>query len=278
MRKLFKLAFIIMLMAQVSSCGKKNSSGGGSSSSTSGITGTINNVYNGSGDSFGDFNTLRNHYQNMNLSSGLSNNMVIYHTGTYFGAQSSSGSFNSSYCVNLIFKQWGDCNTGNSNQIENILDRGEYKVVTSTTSNSPTFKKAVGVSTYNNVSDFAYSNAISYTRDDGIYKEMLNLDGRSTRKIVVSPAKARLSNGQEINADLVEYFYNDGSIKRFILSPAVPLLANPIAVIGSSSVNGRLNNYGSISITSIEATLHGIQQNYYSNTEVTVYIQQQITL
>ena len=280
MKRLFKLAFIALMMSQIASCGKENNSGGGSGSSNSGITndGVISGVFD-NGNNLGDYSAVRSHYTSASFSNGLSTNMVIYHIGPYFGGQSSSGfSTTVSGCLNLFVVSFGDCDNINSNvgQLESIVDRGEYKVVRSTSSSSVTYDVAVGTQSSNLGGDFVYQPDTFDSTDDA-YRDMLNLDDISVRETVVSEARITLSNGETVNGEMVEYFYTNGNIRRFVLSSALPLMANPLLVIENNSVTGRLNNVGETAVTRISADIHGIQFNPFTG-ESTTFIQQNISL
>ena len=253
MRKLSKLFTLGAIILALVSCGKENASGGGdSTTSTTTIT--------SSGTNYTDFSTMRSAYQGIALNSGLSVDMPIYHVGSAFGASSYSGSFDFSFCVSLFGYTSDGCSSSSNSQLGQIISQGEYKVIDSMSASQVNISVA---SDYDNYG-FLYDSKV-FDRNDDYYLEMLNLDGRSVRKIVISKANVTLSTGGTINADYVEYFYNDGSVNGYVLSTAFPILANPLAITENYSFTGALKLAGSKSIRSISVTTHQVVYSWSTN-------------
>ena len=211
MKSLTKLFTMMTVLAVLVSCGKENSTGGGSSSSSSSTSTTVSS----SGQNFSDYATMRNFYTTKSKADNLSTNTVIYHTGSLFGANSSAVDFNVNwgfaFCVGSenLFGDDSLCNNGYSNsssQLERIIDEGEYKIVESKSAASVDYKIAVDV--FNG--GFEYEAKV-FNNEDSIYRRMLNLDGKSVNKTYISAANVTMSNGSTLKADLVEYFFSDGS-------------------------------------------------------------------
>ena len=263
MRNVTKLILMGVMILSLVSCGKKNESGGGSSSSSS------SDWYNqGSGNNgYGDYNTLKNYYNTKSLSSGTSSNMVIYHIGSAFGgtgfSNNNSFEFDFGFCINLFGVLKGDCNQYNpTNSLIDIVNKGEYKVIKAVSSSSLTIDVANGVSG----NSFTFS-PYTFNRSDSLFREMLNLDNIAVQKAVVSKATVYLTNGTKIDADYVEYFFNDTNqtVKGYVLSPDLPVLANPIAVTKNYDLTGVLNFAGSKTIRSISVNVHDLQYDYMTN-------------
>lgn len=264
MKKLFRVIALGAMVLALASCGKENESGGSSSSGSS-----TQDWYNqgGSGENFGDYSQLKSYYSSKALNSGVSNNMVVYHIGPEFGGDNFGGvNFNLDFgfCFNLFGELKGDCDQYNQGQdLGVIVDKGEYKVVRSSTSSSVNVDVATGSS--NGV--FNFVNA-SYTRNDALFREMLNMDNRPVAKVVVSQAQVYLTDGKKVNADYIEYFYNDGSqeVKGYIVSQELPIIANPLAVTDNYDLTGVLSFSGSQTIRSVQVTIHDLQYDYMTNT------------
>jgi hypothetical protein len=272
MRKLSTLFAFVLMMAIATSCGKENKSGGGGSSSSGVSTSTISN----GGQNFTSFSALQSFYQSKSKADNLVENTVIYHTGPLFGASNQANinvDFSLVFCVgnnNLI----GDdslCNNSNSSgsQLLNMVNNGEYKVVKTKSANSVSYDMAVGVE--NNI--FVMSER-TFDSTDTILRKMLNLDNKATNKVVVSAATVVMSNNQQLKADLVEYFYSDGTYEGHLLGSNIAVLANPIVSIKGSyndygvnaQVIGELNNVGNTTVRNIQATMHRVQYQPYTNT------------
>jgi hypothetical protein len=272
MRKLSTLFLFILTMAMFTSCGKENESGSRDPSSSGVSTSTISS----GGQNFSSFSTLQTFYKNKSKAENLVANTVIYHTGPLFGASNQSNinvDFSLVFCVgnkNMI----GDdslCNYSNSSgsQLSDMVDNGEYKVVKTTSASSVNYEVATGVQ--NNV--FVMADKV-FDSSDSILKKMLNLDNKSTRKIVVSAANVVMSNNQQLKSDLVEYFYSDGSYQAHLLGSNIAVLANPIISIQgtyneygvSAQVIGELNNIGNTTVRNIQATMHKIRYQPNTNT------------
>jgi hypothetical protein len=272
MKRFIQLLMMATLVTAVASCGKQNSSGSSSSKSSNQTDWYASGTNNG----FGNYDDLKEYYMDKSLSSDLPNNTVIYHVGEIYGANYSNVEFdfdfNFTFCIGdeNLFGDDDDCNYygGNSTaDLQDIVDDGEYKVVRNSTSTTVSFDLATGAS--NNI--FTFAAGQEYNQTSPIFRKMLNIDNKPVNKIVVSKANAFMTNKGNIQADLVEYFFQDGSYEAYILSPDIPVIANPIAVFGGSySVNGSVNfdidgelsNVGQSVLTSVSTTVHRLTYNY----------------
>ncbi len=253
MKNLTKLMSIGFLIISLVSCGKENSSGGDSSTST-----TTTTTVTTTGTNYSDYSSLLSAYESIDLSSGLYEDMVIYHVGSAYGGSSSSASF--SFCLSFFTYTSSGCNNASSDDLQSYVDRGEYKLVDSYSSSSVAFSKATDVDSYGFLFD-----SMEFDRADGYYIEMLNLDGRSLRTVVVSTATVTLEDGSSVNADYVEYFYSNGSVNGYVLSTAFPLLANPLAITKNYFFKGALKISGSRAVKSISVTSHRVVFQAYTN-------------
>lgn len=243
------------------SCGNGNSSGGGGDSSTSSSS---SNDVSSDGNNYTSYDELKNAYTSMDLAAGLTDDMPVYHIGPAFGGTNFNSGFDFSldftfnHCSIIFGEVSGDCNGNGANSIDyqSIVDQGQYKIIRSRSSSSLDLDTADGVSNQG----FTYTSG-SYDRNDSLYREMLNLDDDSVAKVVISKATVRLDNGNTINADYVEYFYTNGELKGFVLSNALPLIANPIAITDRHSVRGYLEFSGNKKISTIQVNIHDISFN-----------------
>lgn len=255
--KLFTLGFMVLALI---SCGKEQNSGGSSSGSNN--SNWYSNGGSDNGSSFGDINSLRSYYNSKSMTDNLENPMAIYRTGPEFGGQSfsnsNSGSFSLGYCINLFGKTYGDCgqSTGQTNYAS-ILDRGEYITVQSASSSAVNYNKAISAT--NNYFNF---QGRTFDRNNSLYQEMLNLDGKEVQYVVITPATIRLKNNQTIPGDHVEYFYMDGSRVRFVLSKSIPVIANPITVTRGNNLTGILNFAGSKQIAQVSVKFHEVSYDW----------------
>ncbi len=274
MKKLNQIFILGLVIMSLVSCGKDNQSGGSSSSSSS------SSVSSSAGVNVQDYDELKERYTKKSLEHGTSDGMVVYHIGPYFGGSDFytpvndidfSDFFNFGYCINIGGELKGDCPDNasytNGGQLQDIVQKGEYKVIRTGSSDSLAIDFATGV--YGNGFEF---ERVEYDREDKIYREMLNLDNKSTYMVVISEAQVQLTNGEKIVADYVEYFYRDGSLKGFVLSNQLPLIANPIAATNQHDLVGILSVTGDDAIASVQVNIHDIQFNAYNNEYTAVTI------
>jgi hypothetical protein len=264
--KLFVLGFVVLSLV---SCGSDNSSGSSKGSSSSSGTGVVSST----GVNYKTYEEIKSVYTKMSMSAGVSNNTVVYHMGADYGGETISNNidfgFNIGFCLNLFGSLKGDCdayeNQGNNqnSELAGVVSRGEYKVVRSSSKDSVSIDIATGV--YGQGFEF---EAGTYNRNDSFYREMLNLDGKSVVKVIVTEAQVSILEGsttKNIKADYVEYFYSDYSVKGFVLSTAFPLMANPIANTKNNNLTGTLNFSGNKKIQSISVNIHDLQYDYTTN-------------
>lgn len=294
MKNLVRMFMVMGLIMSLASCGK-NSSGGGSSSTNTSNVGVNGSWYTNSGDNqgFGDATAFKNYYQSKSMAENAVVNTVVYHVGPRYGGSYNNFevdfSLNFAFCIgsenlfgndNLCSYQQGN----NSSDLGDIVDNGEYKVIRASSSTTNSFDLATGA----NSGGFIFDTR-NYNSNSPIYRSMLNLDNKPTRKVVVSRAYANLSNRGNIPVDLVEYFFTDGTYEAYVLGSDIPMIANPLVILegnygtsGSNNypqlnyqVKGELNNIGESSLASLTANTHGIA--FYSNTN-TYYVYEAGTL
>lgn len=274
MRNLSKLVVTGFMVLALISCGKENGSGGGSSSSSS------SSSLSSSGKVYKNLTEIRNAFDKMSLVSGVKENMVIYHIGPDFGGQdfvtqiedfdfSDLFDFDFNYCININGDLSGECENfqgpTQNNQLIDIINRGEYKVVKTLD------KNGLGVDFANEVfaQGFGFERA-TYSKDDELYKAMLRYDGKSTVKIIVSEAKMTIRDKsnkvKEIKGNYIEYFYSDYSLKGFVVSTALPVLANPIATTQNHDLTGVLSFSGEMTVQSVQVNIHDIEYDVFTNT------------
>jgi hypothetical protein len=265
-----RILLLAMVMTLAAACGK-NSSGGGGSSQTNPSTnwnGWDNNQYNNNGQQQQyNIEQIRSQFAAKSLSDGLQNGLAVYHVGphyssSYYGGGNFNFQFQVSGCINLIFVQVGDCgSTGYSNQqyMENIVDMGEFKIVQSSTSTQVNYEEAIGVSN----EQFLVTQK-TFTRNSSRYTDMLGTNGGVIGggfQSLVTAAYVRLTNGQQIEAYLIEHF-NGYNTTRYVVSPSLPVLANPIAVLdGYGQFQGALKSVGNTNINMIQVNLHQMGYN-----------------
>ncbi len=275
MRDLLKMVLLGTLIMGLYSCGKASDSGSRSSSSS------ITNFGNGEmGTSFAEFSTLQSSYLNAAFSAGITEATAIHHIGPRYGGtfNTSSSSLGATFCVGdrNLFGNDDRCSSNSSldSQLNDLIDRGEYKVIRSTSATSVDFGLANGVSN----GTFTFSESV-FDASNNLFREMLNLDDVSTRRVVVSDAQIQMSNSGQIDASLVEYFFEDGRYESYILSSALPLIANPIAsYTGTYSVgggvqfelDGRLSFFGQNSLTGISAQPHMLNNDFQTGQLIVV--------
>lgn len=290
MKNLFKLLILTGLITFLSSCGKDNKSGGGGGGSTVVTPPAVVIPNNWYADNVNDpansvnYNTLRNYYEAQSFATHTTSNLVIYHLGSEFGGDdlynnvnfSNLFNFNFGYCINFFGKLKGDCsNTQNdqfSYQADDIIRKGEFKVIVNADHNTTSYNRAVGSTGLG----FEFESK-SFTREDLLYRRMLNLDAKPVAKVVISKAtlnaQVSTSTGTNstttINADYVEYFFSDNTIEGYVISPDLPMLANPVAVTKSNgydthALKGILSSAGAYKILSLTVDTHRISGNVFS--------------
>ena len=276
MKTLMKNVLLLVLVLGLVACGKNSSGGGGSSTnSTTPVTnGDGNNTSNigstqtGSSQSINSIESLRQVFASKSMSEGLTANMAVYHVGpTYAGYSSGGFNIEVSGCINLIFWSAGDCDGyTQADYLNDIVDNGAFRIVKSTTNDQVVYDKATGVRN----GDFTVSQK-TFNRSSDRYVNMLGLNSTSYSgygsKSVVSSANVKLSNGQQIEAYLVEHF-SGYSTTRYVVSPKLPIFANPVAVLDSyGNFTGALKSVGNSNVGFIQVNLHTL--NSYTGEAVT---------
>ncbi len=268
MKKFRDLLFLGMMALALVSCGKEEqSSGGGGSSGSSGSGST-------SGVNYKNYEEFKKAFTSKSFMTGASDRMVIYHIGPDFGGTNFNSididfEFDFGFCGNFFGKTYGDCDSYNSGtSFENVIDKGEYKVVIKRAKDRIDYDLAVGEHASGSGATFSRKE---FNRSDKFYKEMLNLDKKSVQKVVISKAEVyttNASNGKKstIKADYVEYFFNDAerTVKGYVVSNQLPVFANPLAITTNRNLSGALSNSGNTIINYIRVQMHDLQLNQFN--------------
>lgn len=268
--KFFGNILLISAMAlTLSSCGKDNVLGGEESSSSSSSSSSSMKGIN-----FKNYTELRDYYNKKSLTAGLADKDIIYHVGPEFGGQDFyqydfdfDFDFDFGYCINLFGELKGDCadnqnnNNYNLDQFQAVVNNGEYMKVVERSSSKIDIDLATSASGYGLV----YERGV-FNKDDAMFREMLNLDKKAVAKVVISKATVnaydeKAKKNVNLVSDYVEYFLADGSntVRGFVVSSQLPLIANPIAVTTNFNYVGALSYGGRYTIRSITVNLHDIQ-------------------
>lgn len=268
MKNLGKLFIMGAMVLALASCGKENKSGGSEPAAPAAVANPTTG--NASGINYKTYAEIKKAYTTKDFNIGTTNNMVIYHIGPDYGGQSFGNSnidlnFDFGFCINFFGHMSGDCeqNNNQSDQYAEVLSRGEYKVVNSSTKDVVKLDVATEVSG----NGFIFTEK-TFDRQDEFYKAMLNLDGKSVKIVVVKQAEVTLTDGKALKADYVEYFYSDGSVEGFVLSNELPLIANPIASTKEHDLVGALSFSGSKTIGKITVNIHEVDHDLQTNTYV----------
>lgn len=260
MKTKIKNAFLMVAVsALIVSCGKGNSSSsGGKGGDVSGVKEFTENTV-----SDVSIQTIQSKFNSLNTASnGAQAGAIVYHVGPYYMGLGSSSSFNFqvSGCLNLIFTQIGDCNTGYSaeNYWRSIIDSGSYKVIKSVSTTSNSYERLTDVD-----GNDLYYTAYSFSKNASLYKSMLDLDSSGSFGYGATPTKGSvaevtLTNGQKIEAYLVEKF--DGYYNyKYVVSPQLPLMANPVAILDRyGNFLGALKGVGNTRIKQVRVNFHVI--------------------
>lgn len=276
MKKIGKKLLILGLLSTLMvSCGGKNSSGGSGSAGSNADhiqdNGDWNSESQGNSPSQGmvDISVVQREFNQKSFTDGLSNGAFIYHIGPYYSANNNSNQrnfgFKISGCLRLFFRQIGNCNgangLGHQAYLESILQRGKLKVITGTSSENVSYKTAQSAGAY----DFIYDAGNVISRSSNIYREMLGGSAHTSynSKVIASYAYVELENGQRVKAYHIEIF-TAFAVKRYVVSPQLPIVANPIAILDDSGTFlGALKSVGDVKIRRIQVQGHKI--GYGSN-------------
>lgn len=267
MRKLFKnLPVALITFALMASCGKEGSSGS-SSSSNSNVSDTVTTTST----------DIRDAIEAKSMAAGAPAGTTIYHWG--YDSDSSSESENCEsydlWIINPTVCWGGSVNTGtNSTRIIKVVDPAVDSV---------TYSQASGNDSYGNLV-FGDALAAPFDRGSETYTAMLGLD---ETPLAVKISSATISfQGTSKSAKLVEYFYGEkdyitgrkiySSVKRYVLSTSVPVIANPVVSFGNGfNVTSRLMKINNSQVTGVKLTkYHTIEykselvDGYYQQTTV----------
>lgn len=244
-----KLTIALLSMAILSSCGKTDVGSAGNAV-TNYVTANGETIVGSSTNNFTTIEQVRAAFNAKSLEAGVAENMYIYHLGSSYGASSGSGISGGISISGCFFGLFGDCENNTSNQsfqLQSYLENGRMQQIGQVNlgSSSLNIKKATGVAN----SDFTYTNQV-YTRSSTEYTNMLGLNSIASETRVF-PATVELSSGSIIDAVVVEHinktYLTINSIKRYVLSTNLPVVANPIAIIDGKSnikVTGVLKSVG----------------------------------
>jgi hypothetical protein len=253
------LAMAFMLLFAIS-CGGGNTSGG----NNSGNNQNFNNggVITGS-NATAEYNSIVSSFNAKAYSAGMPANVGIIHGGSYFtGASTGSSSFNFNFSFDFSGCLFGIGNCDSpQNQYTQYAD--DYRILVSkqASQNDALFGQ---LGTDGSLTD------VTLSRADQAYRDMLNLDAGTNMTVapIVSNARISVGNNQNIRAFIVEYFNGNNitgyQVDRFIVSPDLPVAANPIAVIQDNgfqlSLTGYLMEISGQRVRVLQAPYHQIQQ------------------
>ncbi|MBT4792258.1 MAG: hypothetical protein HON90_11865 [Halobacteriovoraceae bacterium] len=290
MKNLKKLFLLSALVLSIVSCGSDNKSGGSGGGTTPAPAAPVApDWYQTDTDvqNLNNYNRLRDFYVNKSFANGLTDNMVIYHIGRTYSDTAKSLSNNNTqniglsdifhlgYCINFFGILKGDCANTNSSytatqtDLGEIVRQGEYKVIGRRDHNQVDLSIAQGSDNYG----FLFEAGV-YDRGDNLYNLMLNLAGKTVRRVVISKAEVYVTdangNNTRIDADFVEYFFTDSSIRGYVISQNLPSLANPIAVTANTvydthELTGALSFSGVNTVKSISVQTHRLNYTFQTN-------------
>lgn len=245
-----KLIIALLSMTILSSCGKTDI-GDAQRAVTNYVTANGETIVGSSSNNFTTIEQVRSAFNAKSLETGVAEGMYIYHIGSSYGASSGSGISGGISISGCFFGLFGDCdensNSNQNSQLQNYLSNGRMQQVGEVNlgSSSLNMKRATGVSNNN----FTYTNQV-YSRSSSDYTQMLGLNSNYSETRVF-PASVELSSGTVIDAVIVEHisktYLTINSIKRYVLSTNIPVVANPIAILEGTSniqVTGVLKSIG----------------------------------
>jgi hypothetical protein len=269
--KLRKLLLGMLTLSLIVSCGeKKNSSGGGSSDKDNKTSknrpGFTNSNVSTSVDSTKTYtySHVSNKIKNKSLTSGLQRGFAIYFIGPEYQPSGSIGfEATGRFCVDFLgLYQAGDCDQQSyymDQQNLKLIENGMFFVYEGGDSSSINY----GIAYDSTDGEFDFDYKVFTRSDDRFYKNMLNLYSPNPEQdYLITGAEVKLDNNQKIEAYMVEYF-DTGT--KYIISPAVPVFANPIAVIDQNGqTRGALHHVGNTLIKEISYHVHEPQYSYYT--------------
>lgn len=272
MKKQFsKLALLALVSVSLVSCGKNSS--GGDSKSKSKDDNIINvSEFNQNQVSEATLEAVQNAFGNLNMTSnGIKNGDVFYHRNFLTPMDyTTSASFNLSVqtygCLSFFgIEIAGDCSNPyqnvQNNYYQDIIDSGEHRTVKSISNSEVIYDQMEGVS-----NSYPTYKAYKFSKNSARYTSMLGLsDGSNSSNTKVSVASVVLSDGRKIQAFTIEKFHSDG--KKYIVSPQLPLMANPIAVIDQYGyILKRVGAVGSNKyVQQIQYYIHSMSHDYTGN-------------
>ena len=297
MRNLFTLFLMTSVMIGLSGCGKDNNSGGGNSGSSDPVEVSVSSPEN-----FANYEQLREFYNNVSFSDNASGGAVVYHIGPYFTGEYYDSfsdyiddydwkdflglNFDFNACFSFGGSTSGDCgdNTLNSGltRVESMIDNGEFKVIRSASKDEIKYDLGRGIS--QGKINYQSNTFSRNNQSNEIFRDMLNLDARALRQVVIKPAKVyvgklvvdnygreSVNNSKQLNCDYVEYFYNDtyGESKGFVICNNLPVLANPVAVVENNNLVGALKQISDTVITGLEMQAHSVQSQIFTGSDTT---------
>lgn len=251
MKKSLSLLWLVLLVV---SCGKSKGGSGGSSSSSN----TSSTVNAATGSVVVSIANLQNIFEDTPFDQEGEPGMRIYR----YRPSTNSTSTSVSYCFNFFGITKGNCGSSTTNSInsyyQNLINNGDLMEIGALSAQRVDYRKFTSISSTGII---AY---ISYYRDRSspVYKSMLGIDA-TNKQFYVTNATVKDNTGKSYEAYHVEVYDSysyDISPDRFtsyIVSPELPILANPLATINS---NGQVVNVvtivGNKQISEINAKTH----------------------
>lgn len=281
--KSFKKLMFLLVVTTLVACGK-NTSGSGSTA-TPDLPG--GGVTAQSGKNVKSIEELRNIFEAKKMNDALTQGMPIFHTGPiYSGGTSTSFQFETGFCAQFLSWSWGDCLSQQeiANQqylayINQSISNGTFNVVTNAFADSVQIEQILEFFDSSlSVQNARYRTNVFDKTNSPFYREMLGLNQAtdlfgSSSIYRITNAKVEMENGQTLEAYLVESFSNNTSgflvnqtpARKFIVSPQLAIIANPVAVIETNYYGpqfvGALKSVGGVRVKSISATIGVMNAN-----------------
>ncbi len=256
------VALLAISMLSVS-CGKKN--GENSSGKPSSSSSDVSNLTNSSTAHLKSLKSVQDAFAKLKDNTGLKAGDEIIHTGNAFVDFQHQYSNNTN--INLgdaIGDNWFgnlfsgvnlSLGYGTSTNVSPTDTARIYKVESA--ASTVKLVEATGVS---NTGEMIYSNPFNYTRNDDLYRDMLNLDNVTYEKVAVTPVKITLHDDSVINGTHIELFKSGWVADRYIVSTNLPVAANPVNVYRQTDgKQGSLIKIGNKGIKKLSGTFHQLQ-------------------
>lgn len=289
MKSLIKLLLLVSLVTGLQSCGKKNLTGGGGSGSGGG-GGASSSSIEGEANDYSSYDEYQDDFENMGFDENARDGMIVVHKRyTNNGYQSGGGigisvsiggGINTNYNSG-VNNHYGPCYVGahnspcngdnyqnNYRNISDAINGNEVKVLRSLRRNDIEFDEVFNRGQYSSLRRMTRSSL----------SNRLGLNENPTH-FRTANANIVLKNGRRVKARLIEIFnirlkykrvfgedipYYKTTVRRLVVSSALPLIANPIAELnGSYALNPlkRIDNFEVEKIITSTSTIDTYRSN-----------------